>query len=54
MTALSLAPIGHHWPRERAMAFYREVASMLGISEGTSKSQVHKARLKLRRMLAGS
>jgi DNA-directed RNA polymerase specialized sigma24 family protein len=26
---------------------------MLGISEGTSKSQVHKARLKLRRLLAG-
>lgn len=28
MTALCLAPIGHHWPRERTMAFYREVASM--------------------------
>lgn len=27
---------------------HREVAVMLGISEGTSKSQVHKARLKLR------
>lgn len=32
---------------------HREVAAMLGISEGTSKSQVHKARLKLRRFLAG-
>jgi RNA polymerase sigma-70 factor (ECF subfamily) len=31
---------------------HREVGSMLGISEGTSKSQVHKARLKLRRLLA--
>ena len=28
-----------------------EIARMLGISEGTSKSQVHKARLKLRTML---
>jgi RNA polymerase sigma-70 factor (ECF subfamily) len=32
---------------------HREVGSMLGISEGTSKSQVHKARLKLRKSLAG-
>jgi DNA-directed RNA polymerase specialized sigma24 family protein len=29
------------------------VAGILGISEGTSKSQVHKARLKLRKSLAG-
>ena len=30
---------------------HREIARMLGISEGTSKSQLHKARLKLRTML---
>ena len=30
---------------------HHEIATMLGISEGTSKSQVHKARLKLRGML---
>src|SRR5688572_545821 len=32
---------------------HREVAKMLGISEGTSKSQVHKARMKLRESLRG-
>lgn len=32
---------------------HKEVGSMLGISEGTSKSQVHKARLKMRKFLAG-
>jgi RNA polymerase sigma-70 factor, ECF subfamily len=30
---------------------HREVADTLGISEGTSKSQVHKARMRLRRLL---
>ena len=30
---------------------HSEVARMLGISVGTSKSQLHKARLKLRGML---
>jgi len=32
---------------------HREVAEALGIAEGTSKSQVHKARLKLRGLLGG-
>ncbi len=31
---------------------HNEVARLLGVSEGTSKSQVHKARLKLRMMLS--
>jgi len=30
---------------------HREVSDVLGIAEGTSKSQVHKARLRLRRLL---
>jgi RNA polymerase sigma-70 factor (ECF subfamily) len=30
---------------------HREVGAILGISEGTSKSQVHKARLRLRQLL---
>jgi RNA polymerase sigma-70 factor (ECF subfamily) len=30
---------------------HREVAALLGVSEGTSKSQVHKARTKLRSLL---
>ena len=32
---------------------HREVAHALGIAEGTSKSQVHKARLRLRALLGG-
>jgi RNA polymerase sigma-70 factor (ECF subfamily) len=33
---------------------HREVADALGIAEGTSKSQVHKARLRLRALLSGA
>jgi RNA polymerase sigma-70 factor, ECF subfamily len=33
---------------------HREIASMLGIAEGTSKSQVHKARMRLRGLLGRS
>ena len=32
---------------------HNEVAKLLGVSEGTSKSQVHKARLRLRGLLSG-
>ena len=32
---------------------HTEVAEVLGIAEGTSKSQVHKARLRLRTLLRG-
>jgi RNA polymerase sigma-70 factor (ECF subfamily) len=31
---------------------HREIGNLLGIAEGTSKSQLHKARLRLRRALA--
>ena len=31
---------------------HQEVGTMLGISEGTSKSQVHKARMRIRSYLA--
>ena len=33
---------------------HQEVAAALGIAEGTSKSQVHKARLRLRALLSGT
>lgn len=33
---------------------HKEIARMLRISEGTSKSQVHRARMKLRAMLSGA
>jgi RNA polymerase sigma-70 factor (ECF subfamily) len=32
---------------------HREIGTLLGISEGTSKSQLHKARMRLREMLKG-
>jgi RNA polymerase sigma-70 factor (ECF subfamily) len=32
---------------------HREIAKLLGISDGTSKSQLHKARLRLRQLLRG-
>jgi RNA polymerase sigma-70 factor (ECF subfamily) len=32
---------------------HREIATLLGIAEGTSKSQVHKARMKIRASLTG-
>ena len=31
---------------------HREIADMLGVSDGTSKSQLHRARLRLRQLLA--
>lgn len=33
---------------------HREVGEALGIAEGTSKSQVHKARMRLRALLSGT
>jgi RNA polymerase sigma-70 factor (ECF subfamily) len=32
---------------------HREIGEMLGVSDGTSKSQLHRARLRLRGLLAG-
>jgi RNA polymerase sigma-70 factor, ECF subfamily len=32
---------------------HREIAEMIGIADGTSKSQLHKARIRLRQALAG-
>lgn len=32
---------------------HREIGDMLGVSDGTSKSQLHRARIRLREMLAG-
>jgi RNA polymerase sigma-70 factor (ECF subfamily) len=32
---------------------HREIAALLGISDGTSKSQLHRARMRLRTQLAG-
>jgi RNA polymerase sigma-70 factor (ECF subfamily) len=33
---------------------HKEIAEMLGIADGTSKSQLHKARMRLRAALAGA
>ena len=33
---------------------HREVAELLGVSDGTSKSQLHKARLRLRALLGAA
>jgi RNA polymerase sigma-70 factor (ECF subfamily) len=33
---------------------HQEIASLLGISDGTSKSQLHRARMRLRHLLAGA
>jgi RNA polymerase sigma-70 factor (ECF subfamily) len=33
---------------------HREIGDLLGISDGTSKSQLHKARMRLRRLLTGA
>jgi RNA polymerase sigma-70 factor (ECF subfamily) len=32
---------------------HREIGDLVGVSDGTSKSQLHRARMRLREMLAG-
>jgi RNA polymerase sigma-70 factor (ECF subfamily) len=52
--ALSLLPPGYRWAfilHDIEGYSHDEVSRMLGCSAGTSKSQLHKARMKLRRLL---
>ncbi|HWW76995.1 MAG TPA: RNA polymerase sigma factor [Pyrinomonadaceae bacterium] len=52
--ALSLLPPGYRWAfvlHDIGGYSHQEVADVLGCSIGTSKSQLHKARMKLRRLL---
>jgi len=53
-TALSLLPPGYKWAfvlHDIEGYSHEEVAGILGCSVGNSKSQLHKARMKLRRLL---
>jgi len=61
VTRMDLERAMAHLPEGCRMAFvlhdvegleHREVAAAMGIAEGTSKSQVHKARLRLRALLS--